>query len=73
MHGNFYWNAALLDIGKMVHVQMLATSILNGGSETVNLPTISFCGDEQKTRFFINPLDMFLNLFFLRGVTLSIG
>ena len=55
MHGNFYWNAALLDIGKMVHVQMFPTSILNGGSETINLPTISFCGYEQKTRLFTNP------------------
>jgi hypothetical protein len=73
VQGNFYWNAALLDIGKMVHVQMFPTSILNGGSETVNLPTISFCGDEQKTRLCTNPLDMFLNLFFLRGVNLSIG
>ena len=55
MHGNFYWNAALLDIGKMVHVQMFPTSILNVGSETVNLPTISFCGDEQKTDFSQTP------------------
>jgi len=55
VHGNFYWNAALLDIGKMVPVQMFPTSILNGGSQTVNLPTISFVVMNRRLDFAQTP------------------